>query len=898
NRMDIKLFEASQTGDIDYLSRILREQPLILNNVALFSTQNPLHTASLAGHVDFVKNILMLKPEFAPEINQDGFTPMHFAAANGHIEIVKELLQADPGLCRVQGKERKTPLHFAAIKGRTEILSAMLSACPDCVQDVTVQGETALYLAVKYNQFEAIRVLVEKIREMDKEDVFRVKDEQGNTILHLATGRKQRQVIELFLASGNISSGFIEVNAINHSGLTAFDMLLIYPSEAGDREIAEILQGAGAMKARDINPPPDSTLHSVTVNIPNSGETFRISQPDYLVEYFKFKKGRDSPSDARTALLVIAVLVATATFQVGVSPPGGFWQDTHIPDQSNSTGSTISEAHFAGNSILATSKPVAFCLIVFSNSIGLTVSLYMINVLTSRFPLQLELQICMAAMFFTYNTSVIDISADQVKLYVILTTAILSVFTPIVVRWIRLYAKRNIIKTMDMGLFEAAQTGNVDFLQQLLRENPISFCNFALLSAENPLNIACTMGHVDFVKEFIRLKPEFSKEVNQEGISPMHIAAANGHVEIVRELMIVDSRLCLLDGRAKKTPLHYAAIKGRVEVIKEMLLGCPDCIEMVTVQRETALHLAVRNGHFEATKVLMDWVRENNKEDMLNMKDELGNTVLHLAAWKKQRQASFPISLFPVMELLLGTKSHGPRSLEVNAINQNGLTALDVLRMFPSEAGDAEIVEILQGAGGMRARDVIPQVTPDHQTLNSPTRPDTNRSQSTTLVEYFKFKRGRDSPSEARGTLLLIATFIATTTFQVGVNPPGGFWQDTNIADNSNSTSNQAHIAGQAVLATTNKTAFALLVIFNSIGLNASLYMIYVLTSKFPLQFELQICMLAMFCTYNTALPNISQNLFLYVQITTTIMSSALPFVVKFIRRFLKLENTKIRRHT
>jgi ankyrin repeat protein len=144
------------------------------------------------------------------------------------------------------------------------------------------------------------------------------------------------------------------------------------------------------------------------------------------------------------------------------------------------------------------------------------------------------------------------------------------------------------------------------------------------------------MGHVDFVKEIIRLKPVLTREVNQEGFSPMHIAADNGHVEIVKDLIKVDVKLGRLEGRQKMTPFHHAAIRGRAEVISLMLSGCPDCIEDETERRESALHLAVRNNRFEAIKKLVDWIREMNKEYLLNMKDEQGNTVLHLASWKKQ----------------------------------------------------------------------------------------------------------------------------------------------------------------------------------------------------------------------------------------------------------------------
>ncbi|KAJ9140045.1 hypothetical protein P3X46_030732 [Hevea brasiliensis] len=392
---------------------------------------------------------------------------------------------------------------------------------------------------------------------------------------------------------------------------------------------------------------------------------------------------------------------------------------------------------------------------------------------------------------------------------------------------------------MDARLLEAAQCGDINYLQQLLRENPLILDSIALLSTENLLNVALVTGNVSFVKEVIRLKPHFAKELNQDGFSPMHMAAANGHVEIVKELNEVNPNLCRLEGREQRTPLHYAAIKGRVEVISVLLGSCPECIDSVTVERETALHLAVKNNQFQATKTLVEWIRENNRDDVFNMIDEQGSTVLHLAIWKKQRQ---------VIELLLDNRT-SPGSLEVNAMNHYGLTALDVLLMSPSEAGDREIVEMLLDAEAMRGRDITLSNIPYNQTFtNSPTAPETDRSQLGGMVEYFKFKRGRDSPSTARSTLLVIVVLVATATFQVGVNPPGGVWQDTYTTGQNNNTSNiKPHNAGESVLGTTNLIAFDLFVFFNTVGFSVSLFMITILTSRFPLQFELQICLVAMY---------------------------------------------------
>jgi hypothetical protein len=245
-----------------------------------------------------------------------------------------------------------------------------------------------------------------------------------------------------------------------------------------------------------------------------------------------------------------------------------------------------------------------------------------------------------------------------------------------------------------------------------------------------------------------------------------------------------------------------------------------------------------------------------------------------------------------VIEIFLGSGSVSTGSLEVNAINHTGITALDVILLFPSEAGDREIVEILRSAGAMRARDTVPSTVTNSQTsTDNPSTPERCWSNRDNLVEYFKFKKDRDSPSEARGTLLVIAVLVATATFQVGVGPPGGVWQDTSIPDQKNITSNNtAHFAGQSIMATTNTVGFMLFVFFNSVGFSMSLYMLYVLTSKFPLQFELQICLLAMYCTYGTALSCIvPSNLYLFVQLTTTILSSTMSALARSVRPLTRM---------
>ncbi|XVF79715.1 hypothetical protein PTKIN_Ptkin15bG0011700 [Pterospermum kingtungense] len=162
-----KLFEAARAGNIEVLQDLLAKNPLILVDVTLSSsTESPLHVAVKAGQLDFVREIIKHKPEFAKEMNTDGYRPLDIAAITGHIDIVKQLLQVDSQICRLQ--------------------------------DVTIHGETAFHLAVKNHQFPAFKVLVKWLENLNERTVINFRDRDGNTVLHLAIARRQYN-FDLFL---------------------------------------------------------------------------------------------------------------------------------------------------------------------------------------------------------------------------------------------------------------------------------------------------------------------------------------------------------------------------------------------------------------------------------------------------------------------------------------------------------------------------------------------------------------------------------------------------------------------------------------------------------------------------------------------------------------------------
>ncbi|KAH0937903.1 hypothetical protein HID58_005364 [Brassica napus] len=94
-------------------------------------------------------------------------------------------------------------------------------------------------------------------------------------------------------------------------------------------------------------------------------------------------------------------------------------------------------------------------------------------------------------------------------------------------------------------------------------------------------------------------------ELDKEGFSPFHAAAAAGQVETVRAILGIDKKLCRLK-------------------------------EDETVQGQTGLHLAVLQQEVGA---IVELITETDRNDVLYKKDEQGNTALHLATWRKGREA-------------------------------------------------------------------------------------------------------------------------------------------------------------------------------------------------------------------------------------------------------------------
>uniref|UniRef100_A0A803NCL9 PGG domain-containing protein n=1 Tax=Chenopodium quinoa TaxID=63459 RepID=A0A803NCL9_CHEQI len=282
---------------------------------------SPLHVAVAMGHLEFVVELLRREPKLDEMIdNLKGSSPLHIASAKGHSQIIETLIGAKPHMCFARDQEGRTPIFVAAVCGQIDALELLHRANPYAAQGRTNDGETILHLCVIHNQLKALERLLELVDD-DGNQLINSRDNDGNTVLHLAVIGKHSEMVEFF-------SGYPGLNksAMNKNKMTALDIIGKKQNwkNSENRNVEQYLKRAKARPAKEV---------------------------------LKHQADGTWLEEQRTSLMVVASLIATMAFQVGINPPGGVWQETkvvndkyaNIVQEDGSNDST----HYAGTAILS-----------------------------------------------------------------------------------------------------------------------------------------------------------------------------------------------------------------------------------------------------------------------------------------------------------------------------------------------------------------------------------------------------------------------------------------------------------------------------------------------------------------------------------------------------------------
>ncbi|KAA0051191.1 ankyrin repeat-containing protein [Cucumis melo var. makuwa] len=372
-----KLYEASKIGCVQTLKTLIQDNPDLIHKALIYTSsitiETPLlHVSVFHGHLEFTQLLLDHNPQLAAEVDAFQRTPLHIAYLSGLI-----------------------PLHYAVISENIEMMELLIKARPQSVlmKLNNNNGKTVLHLCVEGNHLEGMKLLIAQTLLFDK-DFLNAMDDEGNTILDLSLMLRRIEMV-----------GYL---------------LMIPEAKTRTNDIKEKLpESQKITKTRN-----RKTQRRESVSL----STKKRPIGRWKVWRKKLKYRGDWVQEVQGTMMLVATVIATVTFQGGVNPPGGVWQqDTPFIYSSiiNTTKNGLSEWYKdfglyeeysylrnntsvlfpAGTGVMRFQQPLLCSLYLWVNTVSFLASMSVILMIVSRFPLKnricswlLTLDMCIAVV--------------------------------------------------------------------------------------------------------------------------------------------------------------------------------------------------------------------------------------------------------------------------------------------------------------------------------------------------------------------------------------------------------------------------------------------------------------------------------------------------------------------
>ena len=156
-------------------AKSLAEHPHFNHNLSLY-----LKLSLQKGNLDLVKYFILNHNSIAGTKDEEGKTYLHYAANSGHIEIMNFLINDGSVDINTQDNMGHTPLHEACIAGKEVIVKFLLKSGAQ-VDRRNYDGHTPLFFACRFGFLSVAKTLVES----GCSDV-NITSNSGSTPLHLA----------------------------------------------------------------------------------------------------------------------------------------------------------------------------------------------------------------------------------------------------------------------------------------------------------------------------------------------------------------------------------------------------------------------------------------------------------------------------------------------------------------------------------------------------------------------------------------------------------------------------------------------------------------------------------------------------------------------------------------
>lgn len=332
----------------------------------------------------------------------------------------------------------------------------------------------------------------------------------------------------------------------------------------------------------------------------------------------------------------------------------------------------------------------------------------------------------------------------------------------------------------ETALYIAAENNLEEVFSYLINFYDLETVKIRAKSGIDAFHVAAKKGHLGIVKKLLSIWPELCKFCDSSNTSPLYSAAVQDHLDVVNAILDADASSVRIVRKNGKTALHTAARYGLVRIVKALMDRDPGIVCIKDKKGQTALHMAVKG---QSTAAVEDILLADSS--ILNERDKKGNTAVHIATRKSR-----PL----ILSLLLSYTS-----LDVNAINNQRETAMDLADKLQYGDSALEIKEALTEAGAKHARYVgqvdeameLKRTVSDikhevHSQLIQNEK--TNRRVSGIAKELRKLHR--EAVQNTTNSVTVVAVLFASIAFLAIFNLPGQYIMDGNEAGKANIADN------------------------------------------------------------------------------------------------------------
>ncbi|PWA65761.1 ankyrin repeat-containing protein [Artemisia annua] len=245
-----------------------------------------LHAAAISGSKECIRYLLDEEIDQHKRDEQD-YTPLQYAVNHNNKSAISELVDADPSIVYEIIKEdgiNTSVVHIAASRGYCETLKFLMSQCPECSKLLDEKGKNIFHIAVENMQAEVIEFIS---GDKSYTSLVNQKDKEGNTPVHLLMA-SDLEMMEVAIDYR------VNINTMNNEKLTPLDM-----ASSSEKRKKLLERVAVSSHVQDKRSP------SIKISPWNEKRTEEEFQ---LVDN----------------LLIVATLIATASFAAAFAVPGGF----------------------------------------------------------------------------------------------------------------------------------------------------------------------------------------------------------------------------------------------------------------------------------------------------------------------------------------------------------------------------------------------------------------------------------------------------------------------------------------------------------------------------------------------------------------------------------------------